>query len=226
LAIVAALVALRFVWVWVTLKLVHLHDPGGAGPPVARGWRMVLVMALAGVRGAVTLAGVFTLPLALADGSAFPARDLSILLAAGVIVFSLVLAAVALPIALQGQALPVEASGQPARAAAMFGAAQAAVRAVEAERASLTAGPADARRFDQAVLRVLEPYRQRIARHEGGTVLHEGSGATRLERSLRLVALRAERADLRARAVEHGLDDTLLRSMVSELDHQEARYVG
>jgi CPA1 family monovalent cation:H+ antiporter len=160
----------------------------------------------------------------LTDGTAFPARDLSILLAAGVIVLSLVVAAVALPIALQGHPLPVEPSVQPARAAAMLAAAQAAMRAVEAERASLSAGPADARHFDHAVRRVLEPYRQRIARHEAGTVLPEGAGVNLFERSLRLVALRAERADLRAHASEHGLDDTLLRSMVSELDHQEARY--
>lgn len=36
---------------------------------------------LAGVRGAVTLAGVLTLPVLLADGSPFPARDLAIVLA-------------------------------------------------------------------------------------------------------------------------------------------------
>jgi hypothetical protein len=71
---------------------------------------------------------------------------------------------------------------------------------------------------------VLEAYRQRIARHENGTVLPEGAGVNQLERGLRLVALRAERDDLRAHAREHGLDDTLLARMVSELDHQEARY--
>ncbi len=223
-AIVLALVALRFIWVWVALKLVRLHNPAGAEPPVANGWRMVLVMALAGVRGAVTLAGVFTLPLALADGSAFPARDLSILLAAGVIVLSLVLAAVALPLALQGQSLPVEPSVQPARDAALLAAAHAAVRAVQAERASLAAGPADARRFDDAVRRVLEPYRQRIARHERGAVEPEGAGIDGLERGLRLLALRAERGEILAHGHEHGLNDTLLRRMVSELDHQEARY--
>ncbi len=224
-AVVLALVALRFVWVWVALKLVRLHNPAGAEPAVASGWRLVLVMALAGVRGAVTLAGVFTLPVLLTDGSAFPARDLSILLAAGVIVLSLVVAAVALPIALQGHPLPAEPSGQPARAAALLAAAQAAVRAVEAEQAQAAAGPADARRFDQAVHRVLEPYRQRIARHAVGATVPEGAGVHGMERRLRLVALRAERDELRAHGREHGLDDTLLRSMVSELDHQEARYM-
>ena len=224
LAIVLALVALRFVWVWVALKLVRLNNPAGVEAPVASGWRLVLVMALAGVRGAVTLAGVFTLPVLLTDGSAFPARDLSILLAAGVIVLSLVLAAVALPLALQDHPLPVEPSRRPARDAALHAAAQAAVRAVQAEQPSLSDGPADARRFDHAVRRVLEPYQQRLARHASGAVRPEGAGLNGIERGLRLVALRAERDEIRAHATEHGLDDTELRSMVSELDHQEARY--
>ena len=38
-------------------------------------------MSVAGVRGAITLAGVLTLPLVLNDGTPFPARDLAIFLA-------------------------------------------------------------------------------------------------------------------------------------------------
>src|SRR3546814_12452414 len=41
--------------------------------------------------------------LALDDGTAFPARDLAIFLAAGVIIVSLVLASVALPLLLKGE---------------------------------------------------------------------------------------------------------------------------
>jgi NhaP-type Na+/H+ or K+/H+ antiporter len=50
-----------------------------------------------GARGAITLAGVMTMPLLLADGTPFPARGLAIFLAAGVIILSLVAANVALP---------------------------------------------------------------------------------------------------------------------------------
>ena len=52
-----------------------------------RGYRftqpMKVATAVAGVRGAVTLAGVLSLPLAMPDGAAFPARDLVIFLATG-----------------------------------------------------------------------------------------------------------------------------------------------
>lgn len=56
-----------------------------------------LVTAIAGVRGTVTMVGVLSIPFVMADGSAFPARPLIIFLAAGVILFTLVIATIFLP---------------------------------------------------------------------------------------------------------------------------------
>jgi len=44
---------------------------------------LLAVAAVAGVRGAITLAGILTLPILMPDGSAFPARDAAIFLAMG-----------------------------------------------------------------------------------------------------------------------------------------------
>jgi NhaP-type Na+/H+ or K+/H+ antiporter len=76
------------------------------------GLRLTLAVSLAGVRGAATLAGVLTLPLVVLDGSAFPARDLALFLAATVIVVSLLVASVAPPRLLDGLALPLETAHQ------------------------------------------------------------------------------------------------------------------
>ncbi len=46
----------------------------------------------------MTLSGVMTLPLSLGNGVPFPARDLAIFLAAGVIVASLIIANAGLPL--------------------------------------------------------------------------------------------------------------------------------
>ena len=70
------------------------HPAGEMSPSTRR--RAVLAMSLAGVRGAITLAGVLALPLKLAGGAPFPGRDLAIFLAAGVIVLSLIMASVGL----------------------------------------------------------------------------------------------------------------------------------
>ena len=56
----------------------------------------MIATSLAGVRGAVTLAGVLTLPLALPGGAAFPGRDLAIFLASGVLLISLLVASLGL----------------------------------------------------------------------------------------------------------------------------------
>ena len=71
-----SLTALRFVWVSVSLFLMRLF----ARKPetLATQWRHILILSFAGVRGAVTLAGVLTLPLLLPDGAQFPGRDLAI----------------------------------------------------------------------------------------------------------------------------------------------------
>lgn len=99
-AMCTTLILLRFLcvyaylWLRRGLSLLGLHhdaETTQANP------RLVLVLSIAGVRGAVTLAGVMTLPLTLADGSPFPARDLAIFLASVVIIVSLLTASLALP---------------------------------------------------------------------------------------------------------------------------------
>ncbi|MFX9127699.1 cation:proton antiporter, partial [Acinetobacter baumannii] len=63
--------------------------------------REILIASLAGVRGAITLAGVLSIPLLLPDGSGFPARYELVFLAAGVILFSLFVGVIMLPLLLQ-----------------------------------------------------------------------------------------------------------------------------
>jgi CPA1 family monovalent cation:H+ antiporter len=101
-AIAVGLIVLRFAWVWASLRQTLFRSRASVD---ARGhWqvRTVWLTSFAGVRGAVTLAGVLTLPLTMPDGSAFPARDLVIVLAMGVILVSLLLATAALPLLSKG----------------------------------------------------------------------------------------------------------------------------
>ena len=91
-AISCALAALRFLWVWTSLRFTLFLAALKGQKPVVPSWRLIAATSLAGVRGTITLAGVLTLPLTMYDGSAFPARDLAIFLAAGVIIVSLIAA--------------------------------------------------------------------------------------------------------------------------------------
>ncbi|MEH7481052.1 Na+/H+ antiporter [Neobacillus drentensis] len=89
----AALFILRFLWIgaawqWGWLKK-QIQMPS---------MRAIGIITISGVRGAVTLAGAFTIPYVLADGSPFPQRSLFIFIAAGVILVTLVAASIFLPI--------------------------------------------------------------------------------------------------------------------------------
>ena len=59
--------------------------------------KISILSGLSGVRGAITMAGVLSVPTVLADGSAFPERGLMLFIAAGVIIVSLVMAIILIP---------------------------------------------------------------------------------------------------------------------------------
>jgi len=94
LLITLIMLVTRFVWWVLTVRRKVYDDPGA---PVGK-IRSGLIFSVAGARGTVPLASVMSIPLFLPDGSAFPDRDLIILVASGVIVVSLLLTNFILPI--------------------------------------------------------------------------------------------------------------------------------
>lgn len=145
-AIYAALAILRFVWVWVSFKLtLFWTGRRGVTPPL----RIVAAMAFAGVRGVITFAGVLTLPLLSPEGTPFPARDLAIFLAMGVIILSLVVASVGLPVLLNGLEMPSD-SEEAAENRVRIAAAEAAIAAIGHLQHNLAEGRSDADTFVSA----------------------------------------------------------------------------
>ncbi|MBB3586287.1 Na+/H+ antiporter [Sphingomonas sp. BK481] len=226
LAIVAGLAALRFVWVWVSLRLTLLRRRYRDGVTVhSPDWRLVAAMSLAGVRGAITLAGVLTIPLVLDDGTAFPARDLAIFLAAGVIIVSLVLASVGLPILLNGLTMPPEPSLLAEEDAARVAAAEAAIRAVERSQHELAERMGDGDFYAAAGGRVMDIYRDRIDSRSGSAKASAAARVQdRIERDFKLVALQAERSRIVDLARDRRIGSATIRKLVRELDLVEARY--
>ncbi|THF65455.1 Na+/H+ antiporter [Pseudothauera nasutitermitis] len=227
LAISAILALLRFVWVWVSLRLslFRARDPG---EPLQRPhWRIVAAVSLAGVRGAITLAGVLTLPLLLPDGREFPARDLVIFLAASVILISLVVASVALPRVLRGLELPDEPAEQRKEDRVRREAAAAAVAAIERTRHALSAASAaDADLYANAAVRVMANYQHRLedSAVPGDVDAERLRAADRAEVALRLAALQAEREAIFRLAREAEISDEISRKLVRQIDLMEERY--
>jgi len=226
-AISFALIALRFLWVWVALRftLFRALREGKVAPKPSL--RLIAATSLAGVRGAITLAGVLTIPFTVGDGSAFPARNLIIFLAAAVIVVSLLLASVGLPFLLKGLKLPPEPKGLAEEDAARAVAAEAAIEAIEQLQKAMKIGKKDTELYAEASARILELYRRRIDNRglHGEAATHLRS-LEKVERELRLAGLRAERNVFYELSRSRELSDDIARKLVREADLMEARLTG
>ena len=225
LAINFALGALRFLWVWASLRFsAFLAKLRGAPAPNKPNVRLVAAVSVAGARGAITLAGVLTLPLTLTDGTPFPTRDLAIVLAAGVVVFSLLAASVSLPHLLKDLNMPDDSEQLAEEDRARIAAAEAAIRAIEQTMHDLAQGQDDADLYAEAATHAMNWYRRRIEGHQ-----QTGEDAVRLrqlddiERRVRLAGVRAERETIFALARAQALSDGGSRKLVRELDLLEER---
>lgn len=224
-AIVAALAILRFVWVWTSLRLT-LFRRRHRGPPPKVGLRLTAVMSLAGVRGAITLAGILTVPFTLADGTPMPARTMAIFLAASVIIVSLVLATVALPKLLKNIELPPEPTHEREEDLGRVHAATAALRAIEDKAHVMSEGKSNPDLYSDAASRLMALYRQRIESrsHSEECDLEAARLSDAVEQQLRLAGLAAERDELRRLARSRQIDQETARKLIREVDLQELRY--
>lgn len=235
-AISFALLLMR--WIWLTLGvhglLLRAHRQGKMSErPSAL---LNLATTLAGIRGAVTLAGALSVPMLLGNGQPFPARDMLIFLATGTILFTLVIGAVGLPIVLRY--LPAHEESPTVREERL-----AREQACMAAMTRLTLSEEEIQKRDPEWVsmrqevngHLIQEYRNRIQ------LLDDGSGAVQsieslreapevvrqrklryvLEIETRIECIHAERDFYYAERQAHRINDESLRSLVSELDMQE-----
>ncbi|RRK11429.1 sodium:proton antiporter [Lactiplantibacillus garii] len=100
------LLLIRVAWTYVYMLFNWLRNHDKSKPSL----RIATLSGLSGVRGAITMAGVFTIPTVIANGDAFPERALVLFIAAGVIIVSLVAAAGILPL-MAAKSLPFMTRG-------------------------------------------------------------------------------------------------------------------
>lgn len=223
IAIFLVLLVLRFVWVqsiWRLSILLRRWRGKGAVTQVPTA-RSCWLLTVGGVRGAVTLAGVLSVPL-LMGGDAFPERDLLIFIAAGVILLSLIAACIALPMLLRGIEKSPDDKRRNEVREAWRKTAEAAIHALETEEVN----PQDAAQAALATelkARIMSEYRHQLE------VFNDSAEAQALafqmdllERRLRLKALRAQRLELYSLSRHHQIGDDVLREVLGELDLSEA----
>jgi CPA1 family monovalent cation:H+ antiporter len=212
-AVVVVVIASRLVWMLsgpVTARLF-----GRASEATV--WRERTVVAWAGMRGGLSLAAALAIPLRLTDGRPFPNRDLVIVIAASVIVASLLIQGTSLPLLLRRLDLRAED----------LGTAENNVR-LKAARAALAwlddHSHVDA--ADEATRSARSMYEARVRRLQLSPASDEEPDAAEemeLYRSLRLKLLEVERSVLLGLRRDGRINATLLRAIERDLDLEEAR---
>jgi NhaP-type Na+/H+ or K+/H+ antiporter len=215
-AVVIVVIALRLIWMLFgpfTAKLFRRPR----GEPV---WPERVVVAWAGMRGGLSLAAALAIPLERADGSPFPYRDLVTVVAAAVIVASLLVQGTSLPWLLRQLGLQAEDFGTEENKARLK-AARAALEWLNDNSGAESADEAtkSARALYEAKMRRL----QQISPHD-----EESDEAREMERyrALRLELLGVERSTVLALRRDGRINATVLRTIERDFDLEEARLSG
>ncbi len=214
--VTAVVIGVRWAWTYTTPYVIRLLDRRPQQRVRRIGARQRTVSAVAGFRGAVSLAAVLAVPHTLDSGAPFPDRDLIVLITCGVIVLTL-LQALLLPAVVRFARLPVDNSVAEELQLAEVFTLDAAIEAIDDTAAELGSGEMVVER----VRHELDKQRKLLAASgsEGDPVVLHDDQYTSL--SLALIGRRRE-ALLELRD-EQQIDDIVLRRVQARLDIEEVR---
>jgi CPA1 family monovalent cation:H+ antiporter len=223
LAVLATVIGVRLVWVYVFAYLPRMLFKGIRDREPAPTPAQVFVVAWAGMRGVVSLAAAFGVPLTTMSGAPFPGRPQLVFLTFVVVIGTLLLHGLTLPwlirrLGVQGDDARTDAI---ASAAAQDKAARAAAERLDEVLAGEEVTDVHERAAD--VLRGWNTRRrnsawERLGRDEGEI----GESPASAFRRLRLEMLAAERATFIAERDSGQIDDEVLREVLRGLDLEEA----
>jgi Na+/H+ antiporter len=218
LVVTAVVVGVRWAWTYTTPYVIRLLDRRPAQRLRRVPARQRTVSAVAGFRGAVSLAAVLAVPHTLDSGAPFPDRDLIVLIACGVIVLTL-LQALLLPPVVRFARLPVDTSVDEELQVADEYTLDVAVEALDTTARELGSGQLVVER----VRHELDKQRRLLAAAglEGDPVVEHDDQY----RSLSLALLGRRREALLELRDEQRIDDIVLRRVQARLDQEEVRFL-
>lgn len=226
LAVFGTLLAVRALWVVIFAYAPRMLSTKVRQRESAPTPGQVFVLAWAGMRGVVSLAAAFGVPLTTLSGEPFPGRPQLVFLTFVVVVGTLLLHGLTLPWVIRHLGVPTnqDHADAIAAAAAQDKAALAAAQRLDEVLASTEPSPASERAAD--ALRGLNTRRRNAARERLRRFDpdHDDSDETAAAafRRLRLEMLATERAALIHERDIGRIDDQVLRTVLHRLDLEEA----
>jgi CPA1 family monovalent cation:H+ antiporter len=205
----AVVVGLRFAWVFAqgALPFMAPRDHGAADA------KHLAVTAMAGFRGAVSLAAALGIPAVVAGGAAFPERDLIVFLTFAIILVTLVGGGLVLPYAIRALRLPPARDERDELRLAMQAVADAALAALD--------GAARENGLDAESTTLLRRrYEEMRDRYDDGDLALNDAEANALAAAQRRVGA-AQRDALLGLRERGDVDNTVMRRVLTLLDLRE-----
>ncbi|MFJ2273488.1 Na+/H+ antiporter [Streptomyces sp. NPDC087866] len=217
-----AVVVVRFVWVYPATYLPRWLSRRIRERESGTDWTSPLIVGWAGMRGVVSLAIAFSVPLVTADGAAFPARNLVLFLTFTTVIGTLVVQGLTLPVLVRVLKLP----GRD-RQAETLAEAQAQNEASTAAEARLDDLLTDERNrlpepLADRLRTVLERRRNAVWERLGAANPITGESADDTYRRLAGDMIETEREVFVRLRDARRIDDEMMRTLLRRLDLEEA----
>ncbi|WP_329207525.1 Na+/H+ antiporter [Streptomyces sp. NBC_00683] len=221
-AVFIAVVVVRFVWVYPAsyLPLWLSRRIREREPDLP--WTSPLIVSWAGMRGVVSLAIAFSIPLVTHDGEDFPARNLVLFLTFTTVIATLVIQGLTLPLLVRVLKLPGRDPQTETLAEAQ--AQSEASTAAETRLEELLSDPRNALPdpLTERLRTVMERRRNAVWERLGAANPVTGESADETYRRLAREMIGAEREVFVQLRDERRIDDEMLRALLRRLDLEEA----
>ena len=219
LAVTGVVIGTRLLWFFTVPYLIRAIDrrPAQRARRVGAAWRVIL--AWAGMRGAVSLAVALALPVTTDAGEAFPQRDLIIFLTFAVIFFTLVVQGLSLPVLIRRLGITDEGAEATEEVRGRLVATKAALDELDA-----LAGEEWTRDETIERMRAMYEYRKRRFAARAGKIEDDGYEERSLayQQTVQLV-LAAQRDALMRMRSDGKLSNEAMNRILRELDLEESR---
>ncbi|KAA0957027.1 Na+/H+ antiporter [Planococcus sp. ANT_H30] len=211
-AIGTMILGIRFVWAY--LFSIYEYHFGKMKEAAKPSLKLTLYVSLTGVRGTVTMVGVLSLPFLMENGETFPNRSLILFLAAGTILFTLIVATIVLPMLSKGQLADGEQSLKIDLEEAQRRILLTSIKKIKSEITEEN---------EAGAYELMEEYKLRFRQiqTEEDAATQANKKYQRKMRELRLKALRLERKYIQSLYRKKELDSELHDAFEKSLDRRE-----
>ena len=225
LAVSAAVVLSRLVWVHLTALVLRTVDRRAVQRERRVDWRVRTAVGWAGFRGGVSLAAALAVPVAVDSGDRLPDRDLIVFTTAVVILLTIIVQGTTLPTVIRWARLPEDTARMKELQLAQHAAVKAGLDALPQVAADLSVE-------GELLDRLEQEYRERLELAGlGDSSDDDGRGADGertqdLVRELKLRVLTYKREAVTQLRDANRIDDIVLREIQETMDAEEVRLLG